>query len=729
VQKGQIQMNIQQKVTGFLIVVLVAVFGLTIAISTWQAGRSLRESGDKARAALKESVWEKAQSVFISLETGTRGTMQRGEMELFQDLLLHLGEIPHIEEIGLAGPTGKIGYVNRPEIRGRSLDREIMAKAAGGGEKVLDVESGNSLLMFRPLLLQQTCLECHDGKVGDLLGILYARYSLEDLKEADAAMAATLAGGLKRNAGTGAMAGFGGLVAAALGIYFLLGSLVRRPIVQVEAMMAELENGRLGQRLRLARKDEIGRMADAMDRFADSLDQEVVGSLQKLAAGDLTFQVTPRDGQDAVRGALKKLGADLGALVAQIQVAGEQIASGSGQVADGSQSLSQGATEQAASLEQITASMTEMGSQVRQSAENAAQANTLSASAREAAERGNAQMQQMVQAMGEINDAGQNISKIIKTIDEIAFQTNLLALNAAVEAARAGQHGKGFAVVAEEVRNLAARSAKAARETAELIEGSVKKAENGAQIADRTAGALGEIVTGITKVSDLVAEIAAASNEQAQGIAQVSQGLGQIDQVTQQNTASAEQSAAAAEELSSQAGQLRQMLQRFKLRQGAATTGYSSPSPSTVRLPASAGEKSSPGALIAWDDSLSVNIQLIDRQHRKLVDMINELFAALRAGRGNEMLAPILDSLVSYTCQHFAEEERMMEAHGYPGLADQQSAHRQLVQRVSEFQQKLRQGQETFSSDLFNFLKSWLLQHIKEEDKAYGPFLNQKGIW
>jgi len=362
-------------------------------------------------------------------------------------------------------------------------------------------------------------------------------------------------------------------LAVGLALTLFLTRSITQPIQAAMGMIEELEHGRLGRRLRLERQDEIGRMADAMDRFADSLEQEVVGSLQKLAAGDLTFQVTPRDGQDVVRGALKKLGADLGALVAQIQVAGEQIASGSAQVSDGSQSLSQGATEQAASLEQITASMTEMGSQVRQSAESAAQANTLSASARQAAEGGNAQMQQMVQAMGEINESGQNISRIIKTIDEIAFQTNLLALNAAVEAARAGQHGKGFAVVAEEVRNLAARSAKAARETAELIEGSVKKAENGALIADRTAGALGEIVTGITKVSDLVAEIAAASSEQAQGIAQVSQGLGQIDQVTQQNTASAEQSAAAAEELSSQAGQLRQMLSRFKLKHGQTTPG------------------------------------------------------------------------------------------------------------------------------------------------------------
>jgi len=177
-------------------------------------------------------------------------------------------------------------------------------------------------------------------------------------------------------------------------------------------------------------------------------------------------------------------------------------------------------------------------------------------------------MSSMSSAMEEINQSGQNISKIIKVIDEIAFQTNLLALNAAVEAARAGQHGKGFAVVAEEVRNLAARSAKAAAETAQLIEGSVEKTQNGNEIAGRTSSALEEIVEGITKVSDLVGEIAAASNEQAQGINQVNQGLGQIDTAIQQNTATAEESAAAAEEMSSQAGQLQHMLSRFKLAEG-----------------------------------------------------------------------------------------------------------------------------------------------------------------
>ncbi|MBW6510608.1 MAG: cache domain-containing protein [Desulfuromonadaceae bacterium] len=355
-----------------------------------------------------------------------------------------------------------------------------------------------------------------------------------------------------------------GLLGVAIGIAIvctvLFSRSLTRPMNDVVVMMTALGQGDLGKRLELQRRDEIGALAVAINGFADNMRDEVLAAFKALAAGDFTFNA-----QGVIKEPLAQANAALNQLMRQINYAAEQIVSGSEQIADGSQALSQGAAEQASSLEEVSSSMTEMSSQTRQSAENAAQASTLSSDTKNAAERGNAQMKQMVVAMNEINQSGQNISRIIKTIDEIAFQTNLLALNAAVEAARAGQHGKGFAVVAEEVRNLAARSAAAARETADLIEGSVAKTANGTEIAEQTADALEEILRRVLKVTDLVAEIAAASNEQAQGIAQISLGLGQIDQVTQQNTANAEESAAAAEELSGQAAELRQMLAGFKL--------------------------------------------------------------------------------------------------------------------------------------------------------------------
>ena len=307
--------------------------------------------------------------------------------------------------------------------------------------------------------------------------------------------------------------------------------------------------------------DELGSILTSLANVMEEREQ----AAEAIAMGDLSRTIGLASDQDRLGHALQKMQRNLSDMIGSIEGASQQITSGAAQLADTSQSLSQGATEQAASIEEISASINEMTAQTKTNAENASMANQLTGQTQSSAAQGNAHMQQMIEAMVEINESGKNISKIIKTIDEIAFQTNLLALNAAVEAARAGQHGKGFAVVAEEVRNLAARSAKAAHETTDLIEASVSKAQNGATIAENTAKSLEEIVTGITKISDLVGEIAAASNEQAQGIDQINQGLGQIDLVTQQNTANAEESAAAAEELSGQAEQMRQQLSHFQL--------------------------------------------------------------------------------------------------------------------------------------------------------------------
>jgi len=347
-------------------------------------------------------------------------------------------------------------------------------------------------------------------------------------------------------------------------VYFIV-----RPIVndvRLGVRFAEtIGRGDLSGRLGLSRRDEIGQLGQALDGMADSL-QEKAGLADEIARGNLAVDVKLASEQDQLGKALQRMTANLNEVLSEVNVAGEHIASCATQVSDSSQSLSQSATEAAASMEEITASMTEMASRTRLNAENAGQADELSRAARNGAAEGAGLMEQMLAAIWDINASSEDISKIIKVIDEIAFQTNLLALNAAVEAARAGQHGKGFAVVAEEVRTLAARSAKAAKETAELIENSVAKTRNGTELADKTAASLQAIVNGATKVSDLVAEISMASNEQAQGFNQVNQGLGQIDGVTQQNTANAEESAAAAQELSGQAERLRQMLGRFTLR-------------------------------------------------------------------------------------------------------------------------------------------------------------------
>jgi len=424
----------------------------------------------------------------------------------------------------------------------------------------------------------------------------------------------------------------GVVIAVFFGVY--INAMISKPLGITVNMINEMSKGHLDTRLRLDRNDEIGIMAKTMDNFADDLQNDVVGTMKKISEGDLEIKVNMKDSKDEVTAAIKNTVEALRALIiddggrvlvtaagkdlsqrlsreykgdyakmkdnintvvnsldvamGQVTEAVDQVKSASGEISGGAQSLAEGANEQASSLEEVSSSLEEMSSMTKQNADNSNQAKILATEAKEAANEGDASMKKMAEAIKEIKQSSDNTAKIIKSIDDIAFQTNLLALNAAVEAARAGEAGKGFAVVAEEVRNLAMRSAEAAKNTANMIEESVKNADSGVKITEEVAKSLGQIVDRVGKVGDLIAEIAAASNEQALGIEQVNTAVAQMNQVTQQNAANSEESASAAEELSAQAAELANMVSEFKLSAGAGSGGggrHSLPPPRSQHKP------------------------------------------------------------------------------------------------------------------------------------------------
>lgn len=353
------------------------------------------------------------------------------------------------------------------------------------------------------------------------------------------------------------------LIAIVLALVIIMS--ITKPISKLSEAAEELALGNVNVNVDTNSKDEIGKLMMSFARMIASI-REQAQAVEMVAGGDLTVEVKVRSENDLLGKKLQEMIERNNEILTSINTAADQVASGSKQVSDSSIALSQGATEQASSVEELTASLEEISTQTKQNAQNADEANKLAADSKNSALQGNEQMQDMLGAMREINESSSNISKIIKVIDEIAFQTNILALNAAVEAARAGQHGKGFAVVAEEVRNLAARSANAAKETTDMIEGSINKVQEGTRIADQTAEALQSIVGDIEKVANLVGDIAMASTEQAAAITQINQGISQVSQVIQTNSATSEESAAASEELSSQAGLLKQQVAQFNLK-------------------------------------------------------------------------------------------------------------------------------------------------------------------
>lgn len=437
--------------------------------------------------------------------------------------------------------------------------------------------------------------------------------------------------------------------------------------------------------------------------------------------------------------------APLSMAVRQLETASVQTAAASHEISGASTALAEGASEQAASLQETSASLEELSSITKRNAENAQKANDLAKQARQSADRGAADMKAMTGAMEAIKASSDDIAKIIKTIDEIAFQTNILALNAAVEAARAGEAGMGFAVVADEVRNLAQRSAQAAKETAGKIEGAIANTAQGVQISGKVAEALNDIVVKARRVDELAAEVSGASHEQSQGISQINLAVGQMDKVTQNNAASAEESAAAAAELNSQAFAMKGAVNELLtlLGDSSSTEGGNDPTPApparplkTEYLPsrhtAPPASSHTPTAAapgipmpqdkraghenaIEWDDSkMATGNDTVDAQHQVLIDRINELHAACLGGTAREELLKLLDFLGEYAQSHFRDEEEIMENHQCPVRGKNKAAHLQFLKDYRKVVETVqRTGPSTTAVlQIKEMLGNWLKNHI-----------------
>ncbi|MEF3695607.1 bacteriohemerythrin [Desulfolutivibrio sp.] len=567
-----------------------------------------------------------------------------------------------------------------------------------------------------------------------------------------------------------------GVVFGVILLFFVIVSITRNittPLVRLRDYAGAVAGGDLSAGIKgefrqelLALKDSMVNMVTRLGELMDTARGKEQEALQSAAETASALEQA-REHETKAQAVLEKMAL----AAAQAKMVSVSFTEAAAQLSGQVEEVNRGANHQRDRMAETATAMEEMNATVLEVARNASGAAESAGRAKEKAQTGADGVRSAVasiasieerilalkETMGQLGMQADGIGQVISVINDIADQTNLLALNAAIEAARAGEAGRGFAVVADEVRKLAEKTMQATSEVGQAVGDIQKQAKENiaaveaaalgvvesTQAAEESGRFMDEIVAIVDDTAGQVLSIATASEEQSAASEEIHRAVEEVNGIAGTTVEDMAAAAAALDELSRLAGELDAVISEMggeasgtgSASRGARRVPSSLPAPSRTPRPAAAlpGRPAKPGGngdgpMLAWDESLSVNIDEIDGQHKVLVDMINGLHEAMRAGKGVKVLAGLVGALKNYTVEHFGVEEGYMEKYKYPGYLNHKKEHERFVAKVLEFESAFKAGKTSLTMDVMRFLKDWLVGHIKGVDKKYGPFFNQRGI-